>query len=104
MRCASGCAGACCPRDFLYRLHLVVPFPGHSLGSLAVYMSFLHQRVFGNPKLDEGPDWRGFWIKRLMRIFPGLVVAVAFSVFALGWAVTVLVARAAVLACTGYLD
>ncbi len=26
--------------DFLYRLHLPVPFPGHSLGSLAVYVFF----------------------------------------------------------------
>lgn len=37
--------------EFLYRLTLPVPFPGHTLGSLAVYCFFFRQRLPGLPKL-----------------------------------------------------
>lgn len=76
--------------DFLYRLQLPVPFPGHSLGSLAVYVFFFISGYLVCLSWSREPEWAAFWIKRAMRIFPGLVVAVAFSVFVLGWAVTTL--------------
>lgn len=76
--------------DFLYRLHLPVPFPGHSLGSLAVYVFFFISGYLVCQSWHREPAWKAFWIKRLARVFPGLVVAVAFSVFVLGWAVTTL--------------
>lgn len=80
--------------DFLYRLHLPVPFPGHSLGSVAVYVFFFISGFLVCQSWAREPDWRAFSLKRAMRIFPGLVVAVAFSVFVLGWAVTTLPASA----------
>ncbi|WP_342666089.1 acyltransferase [Simplicispira psychrophila] len=76
--------------DFLYRLHLPVPFPGHSLGSLAVSVFFFISGYLVCQSWIRKPTWRVFWVKRLTRVFPGLVVAVAFSVFVLGWAVTTL--------------
>ena len=76
--------------DFLYRLHLPVLFPGHSLGSVAVYVFFFISGYLVCQSWVREPDWRAFGIKRAMRIFPGLIVAVAFSVFVLGWAVTTL--------------
>ena len=79
--------------DFLYRLHLPVPFPGHSLGSLAVYVFFFISGYLVCQSWLREPDWGAFWIKRVMRIFPGLIVAVAFSVFILGWSVTSLSSR-----------
>ena len=74
--------------DFLYRLHLPVPFQGHSLGSLAVYVFFFVSGYLVTQSWERAPAWRVFWIKRIARIFPGLAVAVAFSVFVLGWMVT----------------
>ncbi len=79
--------------DFLYRLHLPVPFPGHSLGSLAVYVFFFISGYLVYQSWWREPDWVAFWIKRMMRIFPGLIVAVAFSVCILGWSVTTLSSR-----------
>ena len=76
--------------DFLYRLHLPVPFVGHSLGSLAVYVFFFISGYLIYQSWSREPDWRVFWIKRAMRIFPGLVVAVAFSVCIVGWSMTTL--------------
>ena len=76
--------------DFLYRLHLPVPFPGHSLGSLAVYVFFFISGYLVCQSWERQPIWRVFWFKRLARIFPGLVTAVGFSVFVLGWVVTTL--------------
>ena len=76
--------------DFLYRLHLPVPFPGHSLGSLAVYVFFFVSGYLVCQSWAREPVWRSFWIKRLTRIFPGLAVAVAFSVVVVGWVTTTL--------------
>lgn len=76
--------------DFLYRLHLPVPFPGHSLGSLAVYVFFFVSGYLVTLSWVRRPEWGAFWIKRVMRIFPGLVVAVVFSVLVVGWAATTL--------------
>lgn len=75
---------------FLYRLQLPVPFPGHSLGSLAVYVFFFISGYLVQQSWERKPQWRAFALKRCMRVFPGLLVAVAFSVFILGWAVTTL--------------
>lgn len=76
--------------DFLYRLHLPVPFPGHSLGSLAVYVFFFISGYLVCQSWARQPAWRAFWVKRLARIFPGLVVAVVFSVAVVGWTATTL--------------
>lgn len=76
--------------DFLYRLHLPVPFAGHSLGSVAVYVFFFISGYLICQSWSREPDWYAFWTKRLMRIYPGLVVAVAFSVCIVGWSVTTL--------------
>ncbi|AVP58842.1 acyltransferase family protein [Pulveribacter suum] len=75
---------------FLYKSVLPVPFPGHSLGSLAVYVFFFISGHLVCQSWAREPQWRAFWRKRALRIFPGLVVAVAFSVFVIGWAVTTL--------------
>ena len=40
LRLAAALAVLLAHGDFLYRLHLPVPFVGHSLGSLAVYVFF----------------------------------------------------------------
>ena len=76
--------------DFLYRLHLPVPFVGHSLGSLAVYVFFFISGYLVCQSWRREPALGAFWVKRLARVFPGLVVAVVFSVAVLGWAVTTL--------------
>ena len=75
---------------FLYRLYAPVPFAGHSLGSLAVYVFFFISGYLVCQSWMREPQWRVFWIKRAMRIFPGLLVAVVFSVGVLGWWVTTL--------------
>ena len=88
LRLAAALAVFAAHGDFLYRLHLPVPFPGHSLGSLAVYVFFFISGYLVCQSWRRQPMWGAFWLKRLVRVFPGLVVAVAFSVFVLGWAVT----------------
>ena len=75
---------------FLYALRLPVPFAGHSLGSLSVYVFFFISGYLVCQSWVRAPAWRVFWVKRLARIFPGLVVAVVFSVVVVGWAVTTL--------------
>ncbi|MDR0224930.1 MAG: acyltransferase [Burkholderiaceae bacterium] len=74
--------------EFLYRLSLPEPFAGHSLGSLAVYVFFFMSGYLVMHSWSREPAWHAFWAKRLMRIFPGLVMAVVFSVFVIGWAMT----------------
>lgn len=74
----------------LYRLQLLLPFPGHSLGSLAVYVFFFISGYLVHQSWMRAPAWHAFALKRCARVFPGLVVAVAFSVFVLGWMVTAL--------------
>ena len=76
--------------DFLYRLHLPVPIPGHSLGSLAVYVFFFISGYLVCQSWMREPIWQFFWVKRLLRIFPGLIAAVVFSVVVIGWTVTTL--------------
>ncbi len=76
--------------SFLYCLYLPVPFVGHSLGSLAVYVFFFISGYLIFQSWVRLPLWKVFFIKRFVRIFPGLLVAVGFSVFVLGWAVTTL--------------
>ena len=90
LRLAAALAVLLAHGDFLYRLHLPVPFVGHSLGSLAVYVFFFISGYLVCQSWTRQPAWGAFWVKRLARVFPGLVVAVAFSVFVLGWAVTTL--------------
>lgn len=90
LRLAAALAVFAAHGDFLYRLHLPVPFPGHSLGSLAVYVFFFVSGYLVCQSWEREPLWRAFWLKRAMRIFPGLVVAVTFVVFVIGWAMTTL--------------
>lgn len=73
---------------FLYRFPMPVPFPGHSLGSLSVYVFFFVSGYLVYQSWERTPTWMEFGTKRVARIFPGLVVAVAFSVFVLGWCMT----------------
>lgn len=90
LRLAAALAVLVAHGDFLYRLHLPVPFPGHSLGSLAVYVFFFISGYLVCQSWQRRPAWGAFWLKRVARIFPGLIVAVAFSVFVLGWLATTL--------------
>ena len=90
LRLAAALAVLLAHGDFLYRLHLPVPFVGHSLGSLAVYVFFFISGYLVCQSWTRQPAWGAFWVKRLARVFPGLVVAVVFSVLVLGWAVTTL--------------
>lgn len=76
--------------EFLYRLAMPVPFPGHTLGSLAVYCFFFVSGYLVCQSWQREPLWGAFWAKRIARIFPGLVVATVFSVAVLGWAMTTL--------------
>ena len=75
---------------FLYRLYAPVPFAGHSLGSLAVYVFFFISGYLVCQSWARAPQWGAFWIKRGLRIFPGLAVAVVFSVGVIGWWATTL--------------
>lgn len=90
LRLAAALAVFAAHGEFLYRLKLPVPFPGHSLGSLAVYVFFFISGYLVCQSWMRDPVWGAFWLKRLMRVFPGLIVSVVFSVFVLGWAVTTL--------------
>jgi len=74
--------------EFLYRLRLAEPFAGHSLGSLAVYVFFFMSGYLVCQSWMREPVWHAFWLRRLMRVFPGLIMAVVFSVFVIGWAMT----------------
>ena len=74
--------------EFLYHLSLTVPFTGHSIGSLAVYCFFFVSGYLVFQSWERQPEWGAFWIKRVARVFPGLVVATAFAVFVVGWAMT----------------
>lgn len=76
--------------EYFYRLQVPVPFPEHSLGSLAVYVFFFISGYLVCQSWERQPVWQAFWVKRLVRVFPGLVVAVAFYIFVLGWIVTTL--------------
>lgn len=72
----------------LYQLRGLEPVPGHSLGALSVAVFFF---ISGNlvwQSWQRAPQWGVFWRKRLLRIFPGLAVAVLLTVGVLGWAVT----------------
>lgn len=73
---------------FLYQLFMPAPFPGHSLGSLSVYVFFFISGYLVFQSWAREPVWINFWVKRVFRIFPGLMVAVGFSVFVLGWLMT----------------
>jgi len=74
--------------EFLYRLTIAVPFSGHTVGSLAVYCFFFISGYLVYQSWEREPHFGLFWIKRLARIFPGLIVATAFSVAVVGWAMT----------------
>jgi peptidoglycan/LPS O-acetylase OafA/YrhL len=76
--------------EFLYRLHMPVPFPGHSLGAVAVYVFFFVSGYLIAQSWARSHGWRDFTAKRVGRIFPGLIVATAFSVVVIGAAMTTL--------------
>lgn len=75
---------------FLYALQLPVPFPGHSLGSLSVYVFFFISGYLVTQSWMRDSSWKPFLLRRVARVFPGLIVAVCFSVVVVGWAVTTL--------------
>ncbi len=70
--------------DFLYRLHLPVPFAGHSLGAVAVYVFFFISGYLIAQSWARSTSGFDFGAKRLGRIFPGLVVAAVVSVAVIG--------------------
>lgn len=57
--------------EYLYRLSLPVPFPGHSLGSLAVYVFFFISGYLVCLSWIRQPAWQAFWVKRLPAFSPG---------------------------------
>lgn len=76
--------------EFLYRLTMTVQFPNHTLGSLAVYCFFFISGCLVCQSWQRDSRWSVFWVKRIARIFPGLIVATLFSVVVVGWAMTTL--------------
>ena len=73
---------------FLYRLHLDVPFAGHSLGAVAVYVFFFISGYLIAQSWARSDGWLDFAVKRLARIFPGLMVAAVFAVAVVGATMT----------------
>lgn len=94
LRLVAACAVFWAHADFLYRLHLPVPFAGHSLGSLAVYVFFFVSGFLVCQSWRRQPELLAFTAKRVIRIYPGLVVASVFSVVVIGGAMTTLTAGA----------
>lgn len=76
--------------QFLYSLRMPVPFAGHSLGSLGVYVFFFVSGYLVHQSWQREPRWDAFWLKRVARIFPGLVVASIFATGLLGPLMTVM--------------
>ena len=76
--------------EFLYRLSLPVPFAGHSLGAVGVYVFFFISGYLIAQSWERSQGVLDFAAKRVGRIFPGLIVATAFSVGVVGAAMTTL--------------
>ncbi|GAB4404529.1 MAG: acyltransferase [Rhodoferax sp.] len=72
----------------LYGRGVLVPFAGHSLGSLAVGVFFAISGWLIRGSWQRQPDVGAFWRKRLARIYPGLLVASSLTVVLLGPAMT----------------
>ena len=70
--------------QFLYRTQMPVPFVGHSLGSVAVYVFFFVSGYLVTQSWARGPSVLGFTARRMGRIYPGLIVSVVFSVAVVG--------------------
>ena len=70
--------------EFLYRTQMPVPFAGHSLGSVAVYVFFFISGYLVAQSWARSPHVLGFAVKRVGRIYPGLIVSVVFSVAVVG--------------------
>ena len=68
----------------LYQLTVLEPFRGHSLGALAVGVFFFVSGYLVCQSWMRSPSWQVFWRKRMLRIFPGLLVAVTLTVCLLG--------------------
>ncbi|QNP48121.1 acyltransferase family protein [Diaphorobacter aerolatus] len=56
---------------FLYRLDLPVPFAGHSLGAVAVYVFFFISGYLIAQSWARSDGWLDYSVKRAGRIFPG---------------------------------
>lgn len=71
--------------SFLYDRTQPVFFDNtYSLGSLSVYVFFFISGHLTFQSWHRAPRWPLFAAKRALRIFPGLMVAAGFSVFAVG--------------------
>ena len=70
--------------EFLYRTQMPVPFAGHSLGSVAVYVFFFVSGYLVTQSWARNPSVLGFTARRVGRIYPGLIVSVVFSVAVVG--------------------
>lgn len=73
---------------FLYRLELPVPFAGHSLGAVAVYVFFFISGYLVAQSWERSRGPFDFAAKRVGRIYPGLIVSTLFSVVVIGALVT----------------
>lgn len=74
----------------LYGLPLPVPITGYSYGALAVYAFFAISGFLVSQSWQADPDLKRYWIKRGLRILPGLIVAVVFTALCVGALVTTL--------------
>ncbi len=74
--------------EFLYRTQMPVPFAGHSLGSVAVYVFFFVSGYLVAQSWARSPSVLSFSAKRVGRIYPGLIVSVVFSVAVVGAVMT----------------
>lgn len=75
--------------SFFYDLQQPVFFNStHSLGSLSVYIFFFISGYLNFQSWGRSPSWIKFGIKRVLRIFPGLIVAAFVSVFVIGGLMT----------------
>ncbi|WP_312358504.1 acyltransferase [Agrobacterium sp.] len=63
---------------------------GYSIGDYAVIVFFAISGIVIPLSLERNPDMLRFWARRMLRIFPALIVCVAAVAFALGPAVSTL--------------
>ena len=68
----------------LHGLPLPVPLPGQSLGAMAVAMFFVVSGFLVSKSWVNDPDFRRYWARRLLRVYPGLLVAVVLTTVLIG--------------------
>ncbi|MBF5007157.1 acyltransferase family protein [Diaphorobacter caeni] len=69
---------------YLYHLQMPIPFMGHSLGSAAVCVFFVISGYLIAQSWERSAGWSDFVIRRVARIYPGLICATVFSIAVIG--------------------